>query len=622
MSLFGVFLFRAVIAPAVLRQTTPEAGRQLNQRLGILALASLAVALASAVIVVIWQAAAMSGARDLASIARAITPVVSQTRFGNMFLGNIVLLLATAFCMRRGAMEQRRVVVSVSMVLAGAAIICASATGHMAVEEDGDHLVATLMRTLHFLAAGAWLGSLAPLLCTMSLPAPAAYEAAKRFSPIGITCVAVLTLTAWSNAEALIGSVPALLGTQYGHWALIKLLLFMAMVAFAIQNRLELTPQLLERDPVDAAWRLRRNVSAEIALGLMVTLAAGILASIPPGVHAQAWWPLPFRLSFAALVEQPELFGSFSIAVVVAALGVAITFSGFLYRKWRLASFAAGFGLVFTSVPWFKPLAVDAYPTTYWRSPSSYSAEGLAQGARAFDERCRSCHTLGMNARSSSPGVNQPTDLVTTHLADHFEGDTFWKITNGTVGGGMPAFATTLDESTRWSLIDLIHATIDASRLPGSATKISSRLPRAPSFDVECPDGAIFSARDLDGRAMHVVFAGPRSTERLNELAVVQSTRRTRGIVTVVAGNLPNSLAGTFCEVITPQVDEAYAVLRGPGEAASAMDGTEFLIDRAGRLRAVRRNPNDPDWVDPIVRPEIDNLLVSDAAPRLEHHGL
>jgi len=79
--------------------------------------------------------------------------------------------------------------------------------------------------------------------------------------------------------------LPGLLGTDYGHVMLIKIGLFLSLLALAAINRLVFTPGLSGRNPGSARSGLRWSIAIECVLGLLVILAAAKLASLPPGMH-------------------------------------------------------------------------------------------------------------------------------------------------------------------------------------------------------------------------------------------------------------------------------------------------------------------------------------------------
>ena len=124
---------------------------------------------------------------------------------------------------------------------------------------------------VHLLAAGAWLGALPGLVFLLggAQPLEATAQMVRRFSTLGVLSVSALVLSGLGNSWYLVGTVPALVGTDYGQVLLMKLALFAAMVALAAVNRLSLTARLKVQDPSnpEALRSLRRNASLEIAAG-------------------------------------------------------------------------------------------------------------------------------------------------------------------------------------------------------------------------------------------------------------------------------------------------------------------------------------------------------------------
>jgi putative copper resistance protein D len=102
--------------------------------------------------------------------------------------------------------------------------------------------------------------------------------------------VSALVVTGLVNAWYLVGSVPALLGTDYGRLLLWKLLLFALMVTLAAINRLRLTPQLATATSIgtssrDALARLRRNTLLEMAGGVAIVGIVATLGLTTPAAH-------------------------------------------------------------------------------------------------------------------------------------------------------------------------------------------------------------------------------------------------------------------------------------------------------------------------------------------------
>jgi copper resistance protein D len=224
--------------------------------------------------------------------------VLSQTQFGFAWRLRFVfgVLLATCLLARRTKscvtpIRQE----ALAALLAGAYLGSLAFAGHgeegLGLERNL-HLAADF---LHLIAAGLWLGGLIPLALFLvylrrfheEAWGTAASDATCRFSNLGIIAVATLLVSGTINAWFLIGGMPALVGTSYGRFLLLKITLFAGMVCLAGINREYLLPRLfgdIGRNPASRAvqWLLR-NTLVEIALGIGVILIVGMLGIMAPG---------------------------------------------------------------------------------------------------------------------------------------------------------------------------------------------------------------------------------------------------------------------------------------------------------------------------------------------------
>jgi copper resistance protein D len=166
--------------------------------------------------------------------------------------------------------------------------------------EGGVHLISDVM---HLLAAGAWLGGLPAFAILLAHAQSAddptiAIRATARFSWLGVIGVGTLLASGVLNSWFLLSGPRDLIATDYGRLLLLKIALFVAMVAVAAVNRFRLTPRL----PAPVAMRaLARNSLIECALGLGVLLIVGALGTMPPAAHRHA--PPPDIPSDAAFVH-------------------------------------------------------------------------------------------------------------------------------------------------------------------------------------------------------------------------------------------------------------------------------------------------------------------------------
>jgi putative copper resistance protein D len=189
------------------------------------------------------------------------------------------------------------------LVISAAALVGSLAwAGHAAGGIGVEATVHPIADVLHLVAAAAWVGALIPLallLSTVTQEAASlaiARTATLHFSTLGIASVATLLATGLINTWYLAGSVPALVGTDYGRLLLAKIAVFLCMVAIAAFNLLRLTPRIVKIANVTAAQhalgQLRRNAAIETVAGAIVLTIVGVLGTLPPAIHAAHHHPV------------------------------------------------------------------------------------------------------------------------------------------------------------------------------------------------------------------------------------------------------------------------------------------------------------------------------------------
>ncbi|GEO42039.1 hypothetical protein SAE02_61870 [Skermanella aerolata] len=270
-SVFGVILFRTVLAHPVVDHLTDEAAERFDRACRGLVWFSAEVALFAAVAWLLMQSAYMAQSDTVGGTFEVIPTVLFGTTFGQLLLFRL-LLLGAAVALFRLYRHGGRIW---SFLFAGASVALHAGTGHGAAMEGGAGLLLTAALALHLMAASAWLGSLAPLfLLLRDAPGEAADMARRRFAPFGLACVVTLALTALFQGQTIIGSWPDLFGTEYGLWAIAKTVLFALLLAFAAANQFLLSQA-----------GLRISIALETTAGLLVVLAASILVNLPPPMH-------------------------------------------------------------------------------------------------------------------------------------------------------------------------------------------------------------------------------------------------------------------------------------------------------------------------------------------------
>jgi putative copper export protein/mono/diheme cytochrome c family protein len=413
-SVFGALLFRVLVAPMPLRG--------LLHLSGVVALVGMA-----------WwldlEAAAYGG---------GIADVALHTWFGQVLLARAGLLVVALLLPGW-----------LGVAVAAASIVAAVGHGHAVAMGDMSWLV--VCEAGHVLAAAAWLGGLVPLALAIRTGDD---RAASRFSRLGLAAVTLLAATAACQGYVLAGGLPGLIGTTYGAVLGVKLALFLVLLGFAARHRLRLVPGL------PATRRaLVHSIGTQAILGVATLTAAVVVAQMPPGMHAQPWWPFAWRPDAFAFAV-PELRGEVIAGLAWCALAVVL--AGLALRRWW---FLLGMPLaLWLGVPHLDLLFVPAYPTSYYTEPDPPSPESLARGAVLYPQLCARCH--GPQGRGDGPDAKGlavlPADLTAGHLWDHSDGELFWWLSAGIHGPDgapvMPGFAAVLSEQDRWALIDLIRS--------------------------------------------------------------------------------------------------------------------------------------------------------------------
>jgi thiosulfate dehydrogenase len=153
---------------------------------------------------------------------------------------------------------------------------------------------------------------------------------------------------------------------------------------------------------------------------------------------------------------------SFLIGFVTAI--VAIIVGGYLFiETGGIPMDTAAPPLPFEAV--IAGMAIDASDRSAanLKSPLPLTDAVLLEGAREYRQSCAICHsTPGQPHTAIAHGMfPDPPELFKSDelVTGDPEGITFWKITHGIRLSGMPGFATTLSDTTRWQVTMLVaHA--------------------------------------------------------------------------------------------------------------------------------------------------------------------
>ncbi|MCQ2011358.1 copper resistance protein CopC [Sporolactobacillus sp. STSJ-5] len=157
------------------------------------------------------------------------------------------------------------------------------------VQNQETRLLAVFADFLHLSAAAIWLGSLFSLLFFLPravkkdyLPEQqktAYWQTVHRFSPFAIILVGGIFLTGLIGSLIHLPTFSALYTSAYGWIILIKAVLLVIMLLFALYSYLRGQKQ---------GEFLKKSVLGELLIGLVVLFAAAVLANVSPPVPKQA----------------------------------------------------------------------------------------------------------------------------------------------------------------------------------------------------------------------------------------------------------------------------------------------------------------------------------------------
>jgi copper transport protein len=175
-------------------------------------------------------------------------------------------------------------------LLAGALVVALSfgLSGHAATA--GPRWLTAPVIALHVLGAALWVGALWPLL--LALGGAEAKARLQAFSSLAVCAIACLIVAGTVLAALQLGSISALVTTDYGRRLLAKLILVAGLLGLAALNRLLLTPALDRSARAERGLRL--TIGTELALAAAVVALTASLGAVPP----------PRALALAAAVHE------------------------------------------------------------------------------------------------------------------------------------------------------------------------------------------------------------------------------------------------------------------------------------------------------------------------------
>jgi putative copper resistance protein D len=288
MAAFGIGAFGVYALAGAIPSSDAPARTALDAGLARAMTAAAVATLLSALAIVPFTAAEMTGSAKAALDLATAHAVLADTGFGHAWCLRLGFGAATVLCclVPRGRRQQAAATLGALATLASLGWV-----GHAATAGGGG-IARTVNQMLHLSAAGLWLGGLVPLgILLARARRDAAYArlaaaALPQFSQMGYAAVALIALTGAVNSALLVGSLGAFAATGYGRLLAVKIVLFAAMVGLALVNRFRLTPRLRAPEAAPSSLRaLYRSVLGEQALGLAILAVVAVLGTWAPAIE-------------------------------------------------------------------------------------------------------------------------------------------------------------------------------------------------------------------------------------------------------------------------------------------------------------------------------------------------
>jgi putative copper export protein/peroxiredoxin len=591
-------------------------------------------AVLSGVVVMSIQTSLFEGRPTAALEPQAISRAALDTRLGFIWMARQGLLLVLAAFLVLGRDDYAGtdwiVARGQAFLLAAFALALIGSSSHLTAMSDSPWTQGAAM--LHLLGAGVWAGGLPPLALLLygvsqkaTAPDPYAVRALLRFFRVSFFMVLALAGSGVASAWLLVGGVVGLVGTTYGLLLLAKLgvLVLALLLATEILAMLPAFSSRAAARPSSITWRMALLMTIEAGLAVLLLGLAGAMTMAAPAIHNDPVWPWHGRLSFDAW-SQIQVLGRVAQipnAYVLAAAALTILAVVFLVRRQLIFGFGTLFVLAAVCVAiGLQPSIVEAFPTTFVRSPAPYAAESIADGEALYQTHCASCHGTPKFDGAVQGGTS--VDLLVTEAAWRSSGDLFWLITHGAPDRGMPAFDSQLQEAQRWNVINFLHALANAGFCAAVTSRVGSQVEPGAAW-LPAPDATLSvgplpptTLRDLRGKriVLLVLYSLPDSRARMSQLAKHYGALSVLGVevVAVQPQSSPDAIAEleqtppVLFPVATEGNEEINATFR---MFARGSAHAEMLIDRQGYIRAIWRSDQAASMPDTeVIQAEVEKL--------------
>lgn len=216
------------------------------------------VAGAAAVVALLVAQTALASGRPVLDAIEITWEVSTSNRTGTAQLLRLGLLLVGVL----SSSVSRRPATVAAAGLTVASQVSSVIAGHAWTAPD--RVVAVLAASVHVLAVGIWIGGLVGLLVTLDCAADRD-RLATGFSRLALGSAIAVGVAGAVSAVEQVGSIPAMTETAYGRLLLVKVVGFVALLAFGWKSRTRLVPVV-----ASVPSRLARVVRMEVVLAAVI----------------------------------------------------------------------------------------------------------------------------------------------------------------------------------------------------------------------------------------------------------------------------------------------------------------------------------------------------------------
>jgi putative copper export protein len=211
----------------------------------------------------------------------AAQPILFSTTWGRGWMAQVAAALLTV---PAALIARRRPATGLGLL--GTAVLAVAATqpltGH-AIEHPWGAALGVGLHTLHLLGGGIWLGTLfslfqAGLRAARDADATDVAEMVGIFSPVALGGAALAVVAGSLMGIAYVGSLNALVQSNYGRALFLKVVLLMITMGFGAWNWTNVKPRLGEPG---VTRELRRSASLELTIGLCLLAVTAVLVALP-----------------------------------------------------------------------------------------------------------------------------------------------------------------------------------------------------------------------------------------------------------------------------------------------------------------------------------------------------